>query len=165
MGKTRPSLHPDNLTVSRIHVVLRPFETKLNALARTLERRVAKDTFAPKSRQPGVTYAKRHRIRAMTGMSSRQAGRAYVLEKKKGLSTLYSFHEQVIGVEDAFSNLVKGIPTPDQQRIPTLRGIIAKKVGEQVAEETMRDKEELEAEGIVDCIGLWYGELPVYARK
>lgn len=165
MGKTRSSLHPDNLTVSRIHVVLRPFETKLNALAKTLERRVSKDIYAPKSRQPGITYAKRHRIRAMTGMSSRQAGRAYMLEKKKGLSTLYSFHEQVIGVEDAFRNLVKGIPTPDQQRIPTLRGLISKMIGQQVAEETMRDKEELEAEGVDDCIGLWYGGLTVHARK
>ncbi|PVG01612.1 hypothetical protein CPB86DRAFT_781411 [Serendipita vermifera] len=166
MGKSRAAILPsENLTVSRIHVVLRPFETKLNVLAKTLERKIAEDRFAPKTRQPGVTYAKRHRIRAMTGMSARQAGRAYALEKSKGLPTLYNFHEQVIGVEDAFRNLIRGIPSPDRQRIPSLQALVSKMIGMQVAEETLRDKDELEKEGVDDCIGLWYGGLAVHSRK
>jgi hypothetical protein len=166
MGKSRAAILPsENLTVSRIHVVLRPFETKLNVLAKTLEKKIAEDRFAPKTRQPGVTYAKRHRIRAMTGMSARQAGRAYALEKSKGLSTLYNFHEQVIGVEDAFRNLIRGIPSPDRHRIPSLQALVSKMIGMQVAEETLRDKDELEKEGVDDCIGLWYGGLTVHSRK
>ncbi|KIM28224.1 hypothetical protein M408DRAFT_144616 [Serendipita vermifera MAFF 305830] len=171
MGKQRTStstsLANDNLTISRIHVILRPFETKLNVLAKTLERKIAADKYAPKARQPGVTYAKRHRIRAMTGMNSRQAGRAYALEKSKGLSTLYSFHEPLIGVEDAFRNLIRGIPLPRDadERVPSLQALVCQMIGRQVAEETLRDKEELEAEGVDDCIGLWYGGLSVNSRK
>ncbi|KAG8770761.1 hypothetical protein FRC15_003918, partial [Serendipita sp. 397] len=165
MGKLRSAPQIDNLTISRIHVVLRPFETKLNVLARTLERKIAEDKYAPTPRTPGVTYAKRHRIRAMTGMSSRQAGRAYVLEKSKGLSTLYSFHEQLIGVEDAFRNLIRGIPSPDTSRVPPLQAIISRIIGRHIAEETLRDKEELEEEGIDDCISHWYESMTVPSRK
>ena len=167
MGKQRTTLPNDNLTISRIHVILRPFETKLNVLAKTLERKIAEDKYAPRARQPGVTYAKRHRIRAMTGMNSRQAGRAYALEKSKGLSTLYSFHEPLIGVEDAFRNLVRGIPLQRnaEERIPSLQAMVCQMIGRQVAEETLRDKEELEAEGVEDCIGLWYESLSVNSRK
>jgi hypothetical protein len=170
MGKQRTAPPPnDNLTISRIHIVLRPFETKLNVLARTLEKKIAEDKYAPKPRQPGITYAKRHRIRAMTGMTSQQARRAYALEKSKGLSTLYSFHEQLIGVEDAFRNLLRGVPPPEMneraERVPSLQAMICQMIGRQVAEETLRDKEELEAEGVEDCIGLWYGGLSVQCRK
>jgi len=175
MGKRSVTVAPnDNLTISRIHIVLRPFETKLNVLAKTLERKIAEDKYAPKPRQPGITYAKRHRIRALTGMTAHQAGRAYALEKSKGLSTLYSFHEQLIGVEDAFRNLVRATVGHEAftgggqnatGRVPSLQSMICKMVGRQVAEETLRDKEELEAEGVEDCIGLWYGGLTVQCRK
>ncbi|KAG8845274.1 hypothetical protein FRB91_001907 [Serendipita sp. 411] len=101
----------------------------------------------------------------MTGMSSRQAGRAYVLEKSKGLSTLYSFHEQLIGVEDAFRNLIRGIPSPDTSRVPPLQAIISRIIGRHIAEETLRDKEELEEEGIDDCISHWYESMTVPSRK
>jgi hypothetical protein len=169
MGRQKTSLYNENLTVSRIHVALRPFETKLNVLAKTLQdRKVAENKYAPSQRLRGVTYAKRHRIRALTGMSVQQASRAYALEKSHGLSTRFGFHEQVIGVEDAFRNLVRATQTtlPDgQQRVLSLQTMLSKMIGRQVAEETLRDKEELEEEGVDDCIGLLYGDLTVHCRK
>ncbi|KAG8830167.1 hypothetical protein FRC17_005295, partial [Serendipita sp. 399] len=94
-----------------------------------------------------------------------QAGRAYVLEKSKGLSTLYNFHEQLIGVEDAFRNLVRGIPSPDASRIPSLQAMVSRIIGRHIAEETLRDKKELEEEGIDDCISHWYESMTVPSRK
>ncbi|CAG7850446.1 SubName: Full=Uncharacterized protein {ECO:0000313/EMBL:CCA69600.1} [Serendipita indica DSM 11827] len=158
-------MRQDNLTVSRIHILLRPFETKLVVLARLLEKRVASDVYAPSTRPQGVTYAKRHRIRFLTGLSSRQATRAYALEQQQGIAKRYNVHQQVIGVEDAFRHLVRSVVIPEDQRVPTLRGLIAKMVGRQAAHETLRDKDELEEEGIDDCIGHWYGDLTVDTRR
>ena len=164
-SRLEPAMRHDHLTVSRIHILLRPFETKLSVLVRLLEKRVASDVYAPSSRPQGVTYAKRHRIRFLTGLSSRQATRAYILEQQHGIAKLYNVHQQVIGVEDAFRNLVRSISTLDNERVPTLRGLIAKMVGRQVAHETLRDKEDLENEGVDDCIGHWYGDLTIDTRR
>lgn len=102
-------------------------------------------------------------------MSVQQAKRVEGVGKERGLVGSFGLEAVVVGVEEAFRNLVRGCFGSDGQRssgrVASLQSTISKMIGRQVAEETQRDKEELEEEGVDDCIGLWYGNLTPQSRK
>jgi hypothetical protein len=166
------NLRSDALTVSRIRRLLRPLETKLNTLAKILNKHCAMPE-AMAIRGSGATYSKKHRLRGFVVTSARRGPRAWAkLFDNHPLSSVYGFTEATVAVEDAFRHLVLAVAPPvPNEPVLSLQAITSKMIGRHVAEESLGRSAVSEEEGEessdsdADALGDWYEEIPVHCRR
>jgi hypothetical protein len=166
------NLRSDALTVSRIRRLLRPLETKLNTLAKILNKHYA----MPESmmyRGSGATYSKKHRLRGLVMASARRGPRAWAsLLDGHPLSSVYGFTVATVAVEDAFRHLVHtAAPPVSNELVLSLQAITSRMIGRHVAEESLGrisvsegEREESSDSG-ADLLGDWYEEIPIHCRR
>ena len=163
---------PDALTVSRIRRLLRPLETKLNTLARILNKHYAMPE-ALVYRGSGATYSKKHRLRGFVVTSARRGPKAWAsLFDNHPLSSVYGFTEATVAVEDAFRHLVLAVAPPvSNELVLSLQAITSKMIGRHVAEETLgrraapAEEREESSDSDADALGDWYEEIPIHCRR
>ena len=168
------NLRYDALTVSRIRRLLRPLETKLNTLARILNKYYAMPE-ALVYRGSRATYSKKHRLRGFVMASARRGPKAWAsLYDNHPLSSVYGFTEATVAVEDAFRHLVLSVaPLVSNESVLSLQAITSKMIGRHVAEETLGQSKTPEEEEVgekssdsgADPLGDWYEELPTHCRR
>lgn len=167
------NLRSDALAVSRIRRLLRPLETKLNTLARILNKHYAMPE-ASVYRESGATYSKKHRLRGFVMASARRGPRAWAnLYDNHPLSSVYGFAEATVAVEDAFRHLVlSAAPLVSNELVLSLQAITSKMIGRHVAEETLgrnatpeEEVGEESSDSDADALGDWYEELPIHCRR
>lgn len=167
------NLRSDALPVSRIRRLLRPLETKLNTLAKILNKHYAMpDALA--YRGSGATYSKKNRLRGFVMASARRGPRAWAsLYDNHPLSSVYGFTGATVAVEDAFRHLVLSVaPLVSHSPVLSLQAITSKMIGRHVAEETLGrstvpegEVTEESSDSDADALGDWYEELPIHCRR
>ena len=165
------NLRSDVLAISRIRRLLRPLETKLNTLAKILNKHYAMPDIAV-YRGSGATYSKKHRLRGFVVASARRGPRAWAsLFNNHPLSSAYGFTEATVAVEDAFRLLVLAAAPPmSNEPVLSLQAITSKMIGRHVAEETLGrrtafEEREESSNSDADTLGDWYEELPIHCRR
>ena len=166
------NLRFDALTVSRIRRLLRPLETKLNTLAKILNKHYA----MPETmvyRASGATYSKKHRLRGFVVPSTRRGPKAWAnLFNSHPLSSVYGFTGATVAVEDTFRHLVLAVtPVLSNEPVLSLQAITSKMIGRHVAEESLgrsivpSSEEEESSDSDADALGDWYEEMPIHCRR
>ena len=169
------TLRADAFTVSRIRRLIRPLETRLNTLARILNKYYAMPE-AIVYHGSGATYSKKQPLRGFVATSARRGPKAWAsLYNNHPLASVYGFIGATGEVQNAFYCLIYQATLPgSKEPLLSLQATTSKMIGRHIAEETLgrsaaseeeEEEEEASSDSEADVLGDWYEEIPIHCRR